>query len=408
MRRCLLLLTALALLVAFPAPGLAQHRRGKHKSIGGLSNKLASVRQNKQRMIHELNVTKKQANHVAIDIHQVDKWLNDIQDQLDDTTQRLDDSRSEQKRLSRMLAQTTKRLDSTKAQMRHRMRAMYVSGQGSFLSAIMGSQNVGDIASRAYLYQRIAKKDRSLFDSYVALKSEVSIRKRQQDAVVRRVAVLADTQRHQRANLAVAKEQKREALADLYQRADHLKDAIAQFDRDEASIQSEIVEYMRRAREAALAEAKRRKQGGHHVPRGHASEIESIVLSPFSGRFSRPVNGRITSTFGRRYHPILHIVRMHTGIDFGAHVGTPIMAAADGVVISTAYMRGYGNTVIVEHGGGISTVYAHTSRVFVRSGQRVHRGQRIAAVGATGLATGPHLHFEVRVNGRPVNPLGRF
>ena len=109
-----------------------------------------------------------------------------------------------------------------------------------------------------------------------------------------------------------------------------------------------------------------------------------------------------------RYHPILHITRMHTGLDFGAPIGTSIHAAADGVVISTSYMRGYGRVVIVDHGGGVSSVYAHTSQSYVSNGQHVARGQRIAAVGSTGLSTGPHLHFEIRIDGHPVDPLSRL
>ena len=107
-----------------------------------------------------------------------------------------------------------------------------------------------------------------------------------------------------------------------------------------------------------------------------------------------------------RYHPILHITRLHAGCDFGAPIGATIRAVAPGEVIHASYMRGYGNVVIVDHGGGISTVYAHCSRISVSDGQRVTRGQHIANVGSTGLSTGPHLHFEVRVNGRAVNPRG--
>jgi murein DD-endopeptidase MepM/ murein hydrolase activator NlpD len=107
-----------------------------------------------------------------------------------------------------------------------------------------------------------------------------------------------------------------------------------------------------------------------------------------------------------RFHPILRVNRLHTGVDFAAPHGTPIRAAADGIVISASYLRGYGNTVILQHGGNMQTVYAHCSGFSVGAGQTVKRGQVIASVGSTGYSTGPHLHFEVRLNGRPVNPRG--
>jgi len=95
-------------------------------------------------------------------------------------------------------------------------------------------------------------------------------------------------------------------------------------------------------------------------------------------------------------------------VDFGAPVGTSVYAAAAGIVVATGTGRGYGNRVIIDHGGGVMTVYAHLSGFSCSPGQQVSRGQRIASSGNTGLSTGPHLHFEVRINGRPVNPLGRL
>ncbi|HEU5218504.1 MAG TPA: M23 family metallopeptidase [Gemmatimonadales bacterium] len=118
-----------------------------------------------------------------------------------------------------------------------------------------------------------------------------------------------------------------------------------------------------------------------------------------------PTAGWLTSAFSRmREHPILHVARAHEGMDVSAPMGTPIEAPANGVVTSAGWDAGYGNTVTIDHGFGIVTKFAHASRLLVRVGQRVERGDRIALVGATGLSTGPHLHYEVHVNGRPVDP----
>jgi murein DD-endopeptidase MepM/ murein hydrolase activator NlpD len=119
-----------------------------------------------------------------------------------------------------------------------------------------------------------------------------------------------------------------------------------------------------------------------------------------------PTQGWLTSAFSSmREHPILHIARPHEGIDVTAPMGSPIEAPAAGVVTDAGWESGYGNTVTIDHGYGIVTKFAHASKLLVKAGQRVQRGQRIALVGNTGLATGPHLHYEVHVNGRPVDPL---
>jgi murein DD-endopeptidase MepM/ murein hydrolase activator NlpD len=119
-----------------------------------------------------------------------------------------------------------------------------------------------------------------------------------------------------------------------------------------------------------------------------------------------PTKGWLSSAFSSmRTHPILHVARPHEGIDVTAPMGSPIEAPAGGVVLDAGWESGYGNTVTIDHGFGIATKFAHASKILVKTGQRVARGERIALVGNTGLATGPHLHYEVHVNGRPVDPL---
>jgi murein DD-endopeptidase MepM/ murein hydrolase activator NlpD len=118
-----------------------------------------------------------------------------------------------------------------------------------------------------------------------------------------------------------------------------------------------------------------------------------------------PANGRLTSRYGWRTHPIYGDRRMHAGIDIGAGQGVPIVAADDGVVLLSYYSSGYGNLTVIDHGGGLTTSYAHQSAMLVSDGQRVARGQMIGRAGSTGNVTGPHLHFEVRIDGDPVDPL---
>jgi hypothetical protein len=124
-----------------------------------------------------------------------------------------------------------------------------------------------------------------------------------------------------------------------------------------------------------------------------------------SSALGRPVNGRMTSPFGERFHPILGYMRFHKGVDLAAAAGTPIVAAADGRVLSAGWAGGYGRAVTIAHAGGIETRYGHMSRLAAYAGELVHRGEVIGYVGSSGLSTGPHLHFEVTRNGQAVDPM---
>ena len=131
-----------------------------------------------------------------------------------------------------------------------------------------------------------------------------------------------------------------------------------------------------------------------------AAQSHSTVQRVSGAGFIWPVNAPITSPFGWRWG------RMHEGLDLGAAYGTPIAAAAAGVVIYAGWEGGYGNLTVIDHGGGLATAYGHQSRIAVSVGQSVAQGEIIGNVGSTGHSTGPHLHFEVRVNGQAVDPLG--
>ena len=127
---------------------------------------------------------------------------------------------------------------------------------------------------------------------------------------------------------------------------------------------------------------------------------------PVESGMSMPAAGPVTSYFGYRYHPILHFTRFHAGVDIGAAWGSPIVAAADGQVASAGWSGGYGREVRIAHGGGLVSLYGHMSQIVAQPGSYVRQGQLIGYVGSSGLSTGPHLHFEVRQGGQPVNPLG--
>jgi murein DD-endopeptidase MepM/ murein hydrolase activator NlpD len=391
-RSLALLLAVFALLAGLVGSADAQSRRRRTrnrppaKSATQLKGKLRQIR-TKRAVIHQqLRQTKHQAKVVVADIHVVDARLERIEDELDRTTKRLTDSRSEQQQLAARLVVATKRMEQVKAQVRRRIADMYMRRHSTFVSALSGTRSVKDLLTRQQVLEAIARYDHDLFVEYRNLRSEIENRKRRQDRLVADIRDLKSHQVRQQGSLKTARVEKGQMLQTLQAKQSELQRMLAQYDADMNSIESEIAAFARRAR----------RPGSRRLP------------AQFFGRFLKPANGPITSGFGMRYHPILHYNRPHNGIDIGAPAGSPIYAAADGEVISARYSSSFGNVIIIAHGGGLSTVYAHCSRIFVGNGQSVRRGQRIGAVGSTGLAKGPHLHWEVHSGGRAVNPLGRF
>jgi murein DD-endopeptidase MepM/ murein hydrolase activator NlpD len=207
-----------------------------------------------------------------------------------------------------------------------------------------------------------------------------------------------------------ADQQRQELTALANERANLL--AAAQHEQTVA--QAEVVQYeeMSAEEEAALESLIREKQAEEEARREaerRARQLAGEAAAPVSGAPGSvmwPVSGPITSPFGMRNHPVFGRFIMHAGIDIAAAEGTTIAAAAAGRVILAQYAGNCGNMITLDHGGGMATNYCHLSQIFVGVGQDVQRGQAIGAVGMTGDATGPHLHFEVRIDGRPVDPLG--
>lgn len=348
--------------------------------VKGLESKLNRLKTEKRRTGAALQKTRREVRAVRVDIREVDARLDRLENELGSTTRRLADSRREQSALADDLVSARDRLQNLRGQVRLHLRALYTRGEGKAVSAVLGIGNLGELASRRYVYERVASHDRAVFTEYRELTRQIESDKKRADALVVRIAGLKRDQERQQDALGETKHQKQTYLSRLSDKAEELERALAILEEESRSIAGQIARYYAGAKGSA--------------PRA------------FTGRLGRPVSGRLTSGFGNRFHPILKRTRLHAGVDFGASTGTPIVAAGDGTVIFAAYGRGYGNYVVIDHGGRISTLYGHCSRLLVHSGQEVRRGQRIGLVGSTGLATGPHLHFEVRVNGSPVNPLG--
>jgi murein DD-endopeptidase MepM/ murein hydrolase activator NlpD len=228
--------------------------------------------------------------------------------------------------------------------------------------------------------QRIARQDLDLLDQ---IKDETE-----------RIARYRATVQRQKEQVSVLQAQAAEKHEAVARETAACARWVSQLAQERAAYERALAELERNSREIeAMIQRLQRSPAGR-----------TRFMRPWRGSFMRPVAGPIVSGFGYRIHPIYKVRAFHNGLDIAAPTGTPIHAAGAGYVIHSGWWGGYGNCVIIDHGGGVSTVYGHCSSLVAQAGQKVRRGQVIAAVGSTGLSTGPHLHFEVRHSGKPVPP----
>ncbi|HRJ26061.1 MAG TPA: peptidoglycan DD-metalloendopeptidase family protein [Fimbriimonadaceae bacterium] len=354
--------------------------KSKTKSSTQLQREMRNVQSQKQKIQKQIQAKRREARAVMGDIQEVDGRLGHLEGRIEETSTQLSKNVQTQRKLASEVTAATQRLNQKRKEVRERLKQMYVAEEENVAVALLKARDLGDLAGRKTIIEKIAAKDRKLFDEVDQLQKSIVAKKAQQDRVVANIRDLKSRQVNYQGELKSARSNKAQLLGELQAQQAELRKEYDELDRESDALAAQI-----RSLQASR--------------RGTRQEV-----SPYRGSFQRPVSGRITSGFGMRFHPILKQNRMHNGIDFAAPTGTPIVSVAPGVVLSAGYRRGYGNTVVIDHGGGMSTLYAHCSRLFVSEGQRVTRGQRIAAVGSTGLSTGPHLHFEVRIDGRPVDP----
>ncbi len=316
----------------------------------------------------------------------LDAELAALRDRLAQLTRRLE---SEQRRLDDALAELALREDVLGA----RLRNLYAAEPPDPILVLLESGSLSEAVAAAGVLEVIADQDRDLAQAVKSYAEEV---RRTRDAIAEVRAQVADAE----ARAEVVADQARAAKADLEREQaglakvrsgrQALLDSV-RGDRQEIEAEARGLE----KRSAALAAKIREAQGLPQAPSGSVA-----TGPPSSAGLIWPVSGPITSGFGPRWG------RMHEGLDIAGSSGTPIGAAATGTVISAGWSGGYGQLVVLDHGNGLSTAYAHLSSISVAPGQTVPQGSAVGGMGTTGNSTGVHLHFEVRVNGAATNPLG--
>ena len=313
---------------------------------------------------------------------------------LDETLYRIDENETK-------LVEVTEELNEKHAVLKKRVRDIYINGQISYLDVLFGAQDFGDFLTRMDLLKRVMIRDSELVADVLAYQKEIKEVGKQLEADKRIQEELA-TKAQEAMEVKLEKVAKQQALIDLMQNDKEVYDR--QYDEMMAS-SAEVgrlihakEEEMRRKAEEARRQAEMEARGSQNDNYG------GYVMQSYGGGMIWPVSGPITSEFGWRTHPIFGSARFHSGLDIGADYGVPICAAASGVVIESGWIGGYGNTIMIDHGGGIVTLYGHNESLAVGVGQTVNQGDVIAYCGSTGNSTGPHCHFEVRLGGEPVSP----
>ncbi len=251
-------------------------------------------------------------------------------------------------------------------------------------ASLLHSQNLNDFLDRRYQLRLVYQHDRQLLTQLTRNAKALEEKKIRIEAQKNQIALLTQQLLAQRSQAAEQAAYQKTIITRLREDQLALEAAEDRLAEDSSNLAALI--------QQKVAEQRARESFGAVVIRG-------------SGYFSLPSDGAISSLFGWRVHPILGYERFHAGVDFAADYGSPIRAVDNGYVIFAGWYGGYGNAVILDHGNGITTLYGHAEELLVVDGQSVQRGQAIATVGSTGLSTGPHLHFEVRQNGEPTDPM---
>lgn len=349
----------------------------------------------------DLNELQNQKNEIQTQLNESEEQLSDINNELTENLQQIQEldeniSSTEQslkelenkvkqkeeeiKQIEEDLEKATKEYQEQKQALDERLIAVSESPKLNYLNVILGTNSISDFISTYYLLSEVTSYDMDLLELVGNKKNEIA---EQTKKLEKEKETLKSEERSQQKTQISLSNTK--VLRENY---------IAKLTDKEKAIQTEIDEYNNQIN---LVEA----------------EIRSLALTASfgedyqGGTMQWPIYGhyKITSNYGMRVHPITGVYKLHTGVDISATIGTEFTAMAKGIVVKAEYNSAYGNMVIIDHGGGVQTLYAHGSEIIAELGQEVNAGDVVLKVGSTGYSTGPHAHFEVRINGTPVNPL---
>ncbi|MBQ9756968.1 MAG: peptidoglycan DD-metalloendopeptidase family protein [Clostridia bacterium] len=346
--------------------------------------KINQAQQKKNEAQQSLNSNQTKRAKTLAEMERLEKESGDIQGQIDVIDAQIAKTDAELKVQQEKLDVATKRAEEKYNIFKERFRVMCEQGDVSFIEMLLSAKSFSDFVDKTEIVKEISQYDKAIFDQMEAVRAEIETARDE-------IASLKESQEASKSNLDSQK-------ASLLKKQQEQKAYMQELERDAAAYQKIIDEA-----DAAMESLRRQISGSLSSSSSGAKYV--------GGEFAWPTPSchYITSHFSpRRKNPVSGIYKRHTGTDIGAAYGAAIVAANSGTVTLAGWNSGYGNCVIIDHGGGRATLYAHMSSYSVSKGQSVQRGQQIGKVGSTGNSTGPHLHFEVLINGTAVDPMQYF
>lgn len=349
-------------------------------SAGG---SIADLRYKQQQIENEINEIRQKADALKGEKKSIETEIRILDSELRALTLETEKQEVQKQEISMRIAESEQKIaelieeiDNNNEILEERLRVMYMNGTGGYLEIILNAENLIDALTRMDMIQLIVKSDVELLKSISEQKAEVE-----------ELKIAQETRRHELTAI----------INDLNSKQQEVMVASRSKENYMLSLQGNIEEMQRQ--EAAMEEQSKQIEKDILAAQRAVEYAGGEMLWPVPGNYE------ITSPFGGRIHPITGIWTTHGGTDIRAPYGTPIVAANDGEVIYAGSHWSYGNYIIVDHGGGISTLYGHCSKLIASYGQAVSKGETIALIGSTGESTGNHLHFEVRVNGVRKQPM---
>lgn len=362
-----------------PVTGLAAN------SIGDLQKQQNDLNNQKKNVKSEISTKNTEKKTLTEQLKDINAELNTVQHTIDDLNVEITETEGKISDTQVEIDNKQRDYDGRLAIFNQRLKAMYQYGDVNFLEVLLQSSSLTDFLTRFEYLKYIANNDQKLLDEVSELKSNLETEKKELNGMKTSLVIKKQNQVAKSQELETATQKKEALVAQINAEQDALYDILEDLEAESKALNSEI------QRLQAEAAAKAAKNG-------------TTTKAPGTYLWPCPSSKKITSTYGYRTHPVTGAKKLHSGMDIGASYGSAVVAAAGGTVIMSKYYGGYGNCIIIDHGGGVATLYGHMSSLIAKNGQTVTAGQQIGKVGSTGVSTGNHLHFEVRINGSTVNP----